>query len=518
MIRSRLTALAMLVTAALTLLPAPSQAAPAGVEGGVSLRDLTLPAGGGTVDESLGVLLFAGEPGWADKVTLTIDTSKALVADVAVSGEKCSNGPVVRCVLPGPHRVYQRPTADGGYSYTTFALVSVSLTPRPGAPAGDTGTWSVATKVDDGPARTETATIRIGEGVNLTAVDDKPRTVAPGGAVALRPRVRNGGPAEVGGLTAVLNADEGALDDTSFGNCTYGYVIACTFDTTLTVGATYRMSAPFTVRVPRDAAAASRTSLGVQWLTAAEWQDWQADYGDPPDGRAGTGPDLDLELEPSLSAAAVPQADTDQDDNGSYTTVTVAGGRRTDVVAIGATIPGTAGDHTISVGFVNRGPGTLRFPPFADNVPSVRVTLPEDMSVVTADESCTSLADDPSDLPPSEAPAAFQPQMYDCAPRSVTFAPGRDLMFSFTVRAARAVPAQQGSVQVDLFGDVDRDSSNNQATITVTAAGRGLPITGSTPAAIAGGGLLLAIAGAAVVVLLRRRRSPVLSDECGVKA
>ncbi|MFG1994363.1 hypothetical protein ACGFJ7_30765 [Actinoplanes sp. NPDC048988] len=499
----RLAALTMLVAVALALLPGPAGAAPADVEGEVQLRNLTLAAGGGTVEEGLPVLLFADEAGWADSVTLTFDTSQVNVAEVEV-GPDCDTGAVLRCVVPGPHRVYERPGEDGVYGYSTLSPLWLSLTPKAGAAAGDSGTLSVATSVDGGAATTETATIRIGEGVDLTAVDDEPMTVAPGGSVTLRPRVRNSGPTPVDGLTALFHGDDEALAGTNFGNCVYGYAMVCTFDTRLTPGATYRISEPFTLSVPKDAVAGSQTSLGVQWLTAAEWEDWQGGEGERP----GTGPDLELE-EVSVSAAGVPQADTDKDDNGSSTTVTVTGGRRTDVVALGATVPGTAGNHTIAVGFVNQGPGTLRYPPFLNNAAFVRVSLPAPMSVVTADERCTSLAGEYA-APPS---AAVLPDEYSCNLRSLTLRPGQQVKFAFTVRMAEAVHDDKGLVQVDLFTDgesVDRDLRNNLAEIRVTeipggGGGGGLPITGAAAATIAGWGIVLVLAGAAVVAALRRR-------------
>ncbi|WP_250008045.1 hypothetical protein [Actinoplanes sp. M2I2] len=504
----RLAALTMFLTVGLTLLSAPAQAAPADVEGGVYPRNLTLPVGG-SVEESLSPLLFADEDGWADRVTLTIDTSRVAVADVAVAGfadeANCSAGPVVRCVLPGPHRVYERPEGDGAYGFVTFSSVSLSFTAKQSAPVGDTGTLSIATKVDDQPATTETATVRIGEGVNLTAVDDKPRTVAPGGGVKLQPKVRNTGPVAVDGLTAVITAGQGVLADTNYGNCTYGFSVACAFDTTLTAGTTYGMSTPFALRVPGDAAAASRMTVSVQWMTAAEWEDWVGEYGDLLGGRAGTGPALRLE-EVAVSAAGVPQADIDQDDNGSYTTVTVSG-RRTDVRALGATVPGRAGEHTISVGVVNQGPGTLRYPPFQNNLGIVRVSLPGPMSVVTADDRCTSRSDD-YDLPPSSAPDEGPPE-FSCALRPTALRPGDRLMFRFTVRIAPTAQDEEGAVGFFLYSedvDVDRDPRNNQAPIKVTGTGRapGLPITGTIAATITSTGIILLLIGAAVVVAVRR--------------
>ncbi|MBB2947352.1 hypothetical protein FB565_007120 [Actinoplanes lutulentus] len=501
----RLAALTMLAAAVLAPFSAPAEttpaaAAPAGTEGSVYLRNLTLPTNGSAVEESLFVLMFADEPGWADSLTLTIDTTQVGVADVDVATQsegKCSTGPVVRCVMPGPHRVFERPD-DGTSGYMTFGLVSLRLTPQPTAAAGDSGTLSVATTIDDGPTSTETATIRIGEGVNLTAVDDKPRSVTPGGSLTLTPRVRNSGPTAVEGLTAVISTAPGVLAGTNFGNCTYGYAISCTFDTTLAAGATYQVAAPFTLRVPGDAAAASQTSMDVQWLTAAEWEDWQAEYSALPDGRPGTGAVLELD-EVDVSAAGVPQADTDNDDNGSHTTVTVAGVRRTDVVAFGAAIPGSEGDHTLKVGLANEGPGTLRHPPFINNAPVVQVTLPAPMTVVTADERCFSVYEG------DDQPAVFQ-----CRLESMTLRPGQHLTFAFTVRNTEQVHNEEGSVQVALFEDdgagVDRNPRNNHAAIKVTATGSKdeLPITGPGATTIGGIGLALILAGATLVATPRR--------------
>ncbi|MEU4690030.1 LPXTG cell wall anchor domain-containing protein [Actinoplanes sp. NPDC023714] len=501
---TRLAALTMLVTAMLVtalsvLLPAPAGAAPAGVEGGVSPRNLTLPAAGDPVEEILAPVLFADEEGWANSVTLTFDTSKVGVAaveiDAAQAGGTCSAGPVVRCVLPGPHRVFERPDDDATWGFATTTVIMLTLTPEPGAAVGDAGTLSVATAVDGGAATTETATVRIGEGVDLTAVDGAPLTVAPGGAATLRPAVRNTGTTAVGGLTAVISSEPGALAGTNFGNCTYGWSIACTFDTTLTPGGTYRVSAPFTVEAPGDAAAGSETSLAVQWLTAAEWEDQRIPL---PQDRTGTGPALELE-EVAASAAGVPQADTDQDDNGTYTTVTVTGERRTDVVATGASIPGTPGEHTIEVGFGNSGPGTLRYPPFTNNASYTRVTLPTPLTVVRSDDRCRLLSDDETSREFTE---------FDCSLRTTTLPPDQQVKFTFTVRGAEAVHGEQGSVQVELFGDedgIDRDPGNNEAAITVTAAGAELPITGTSAGATASIGLGLLFAGAAAVAVRRRR-------------
>jgi hypothetical protein len=440
------------------------------------------------------------------------------VADAAVkevsSGVTCSTtGPVVRCTVPGPHRIIKVPDS-GSFSIVTSPSVMISLTPKPGATAGDAGAITVTAQTDDGPTATRTSTVRIGEGINLTAIDAGSRSVAPGGNAALRPQVRNTGPREVEGLTLVVNAGEGALADTNFGNCTYDYVVACTFDTTLAVGRTYQVSAPFTVQVPRDATVGSETGMSVQWLTFAEWQDWQAMWDGRPSGRRGTGPDLELgEL---VSAAGVPQADIDGDDNGTYSRVTVTGGRRADVAAIGGTIAGSPGEaRTVDVGLVNRGPGTLHYPPFFNNLPWVYVTLPPGLSVVRTDERCSLLLDDedPAGPPPSSAAVTSSfsgPPLYSCTPESVELRPGQRLSFAFTVRVAPGARDGKGSVEVAMYDGeegIDRDAGNNSAPITLSlgGGGGGLPVTGNTTATVAGGGVLLVLVGVAVTVALRRR-------------
>jgi hypothetical protein len=322
MIRSRrLLALTLLAVATLAGPAAPADAAAGSpVEARVYLRDLTLPATGPAVDEHVAVILTADRAGWAKEVTLSVDTSAATaVVGVAVKatypdGTCSTTGSVVRCTLPGPHRIVGVPDR-GGFSVVTTASVMIRLTPRPGAAAGDTGALTVTARADGGPTTTETSRVRIGEGVNLTAVDAAPRPVAPGGTAALRPRVRNTGSRDVRGLMLVVTG--GALAGTDFGNCTYGDVVACTFDTTVAAGRAYRISAPFVVRIPRDAAVGSETGLGLQWLTLAEWEDWQESWDAPPGVRRGTGPDLALEALAPAAAARVPQADTDGDDNGT---------------------------------------------------------------------------------------------------------------------------------------------------------------------------------------------------------
>ncbi|HET9516488.1 MAG TPA: hypothetical protein VFO77_02050, partial [Actinoplanes sp.] len=345
------------------------------------------------------------------------------------------------------------------------------------------------------------------------------RTAAPGGSVAVRPRVRNTGARDVDGLVLVVIASDDALAGTDFGNCVYGLLLACTFDTTAAVGRTYQVSAPFTLRLPRDAVVGSQTGMSAQWLTVAEWEDWQAMWDGLPIGRQGTGPDLALRelVPPSASATRVPQADIDGHDNGTNTEVTVTGRRAADVAAIGATITGPAGStSTVDVGLVNRGPGTLRYPPFFNNLPDVRVSLPQGVTVVQADERCSSLTDDedPTWPAPSSAPrdpGLAEPQEFACLPDSIELRPGRRLSFRFTVQVAPGARNATGSIEVDLADDevkVDRTTDNNTAPITLDLGGGeggGLPITGTAPATVAGGGALLVLVGLVLTVALRRR-------------
>jgi hypothetical protein len=410
--------------------------------------------------------------------------------------------------VPGPHQIIVLPES-GSFSLFTVPSVLLSITPKAAAAAGDAGALTITARADDGPTTTRTSRLRIGEGVNLTAIDPPSRSVAPGGSAALRPQVRNSGTRDVRGLTLVV-AGDGALAGTDFGNCAYDEDgVACTFDTTVAAGRTYRTSAPFTVQAPRDAVVGSAAGVNVEWLTDAEWQDW---HHGRPDGRPGTGPDLELEELASAAAERVPQADVDGDDNGTFSTVTVTGRRRTDVVAVGVAVTGSPGEaHTIDVGLVNRGPGTLHYPPFGNNLPVVYVNLPPGLSVVRADERCSArFEEEPGGVPTSDASAAVTdagPPEYSCGLESVRLRPGQRLSFTFAVRAARD---GEGWIDVLLPDDgrsVDRNAGNNRARITVSVDGEGggLPVTGNTAGIVAGGGVLLMLLGAAVLMKLRSR-------------
>ena len=519
MIRSRPRfALMAVAVAAIVSLGSPAGAAPAGtVEANVFLRNLTLAAGGPTVGEDLAVFLSSDRDGWASEVTFTVDVAAVTaVADVTVEPEgpdvTCSaSGSVTRCAAPGPHRVIDVPD-NGSFGVIAIPSVLISLTARAGAATGDTGALTVTASADGGPVTTRTSRVRIGEGVNLTAVDARPRSVAPGVSVELRPEVRNSGSRDVGSVALVLT-DGSALEGTNFGNCVYGDSTVCTFDTTLTAGRTYRISEPFTARAPRDAVAGSEAGTDVQWLTGAEWEDLRDEGNWPADARQGTGPGLRLTEVASRAGAQAPQADIDGDDNGASLTFTVSGARRADIAAIGATITGPPGaERTIGVGLVNRGTGTLRYPPFLNNLPGVHVVLPPGLAVVRADERCVDLsAEDPAGPPPPSAAATGAvPPLYLCTPETFKLAPGRRLTFAFTVKVTSAARDGGGFVDVSMYGEptVDRTPGNNRARIGVAAGGGGggLPVTGTTAATVAGCGMLLVVAGAAIMTSLRRRR------------
>ena len=538
----RLLAVTTLVTVALALSGFPAGAAPGGDAMGdvtteVPLRDFTLPLGGPAVGHDLPFLLSADEPGWANEVTLTVDASAAsAVAEVNVTvGDdsvlnsimpndrvRCATtDAVTRCTAGGPHRVHKR---------------SDSL--------GDTGTITVKARADNGPITTETSRVRIGQGVDLTAVDEGPRTVAPGASAVLRPQVRNTGPRDVKGLILRVYGDDSSLTDTNFGNCVYDYDydITCTFDTTLESGSTYALSAPFTVKAPHDAVAGSRSRIYTQWDTLADRQDWRLMRW--PGARQGTGAKLKLKELVSAATADVPQTDIDGYDNATQTTVTVTGGQPVDVAAVGATITGLPGEtRTIEVGAVNHGPGTLHYPQFFNNRPWVTVRLPLGVAVVRADKRCQSWpSQDSAGPPPSSSPAATPadatPLKYTCWAESERLRPGQRLSFAFTVRVAGGARDGEGSAEVSMNDgedSIDQDAGNNNAVINLSVddgglpstgdPGRdlpatgdpdddqpatgdtdgGLPVTGAATATVAGVGALLVLLGTALTVALRRR-------------
>jgi hypothetical protein len=374
-----------------------------------------------------------------------------------------------------------------------WPLAFFALTPRAGATTGKTGVMSATLVLDGGVEKTVTSEVRVGQAVDLRALENDPITVAPGKAGGTDVRVRNVGSTPVEGAVLLMNVDERVRTGTTHANCWYGeYTVACTFESTLAPGTSYGLSAPVTFRPPADAIPGSVLGTSLTWMTGTEWSDLTDSFASLPsdDGEAGTGPALTLtEL---AAAAADPQADIDDENNWADLSLTVSGKTTVDLAAVGDRITAPVGDKaTVRVGVINHGPGRLYPDLFYNNVADFIVTIPENTVV-------TSEGDDCFDTGNGSLWCRMRPAL----------APGGKEVFPIGLRvekrkgdAGKVEVLDQSRAEAQL---PDANPDNNVAKLVVTGTGgEDLPITG--PAGYLAFGAFLLAVGVVGRYLGRRR-------------
>lgn len=506
----------------------PASAAPGGDPSiGLIFPDTTIAVDG--AGKTTSVMAWLDVPAGKDgvptpvrSIRLTVDTAD--VAGIATvvqdkdeelsPGESCTTaGTVLTCTLTGPF----------GFDHAGLELLPLAalrLTAKPGVTVGAAGKIALTAQADNGPVATSTAAVRIGEGVDLAAVEAKTQTVAPGARAAADLRVANAGERAVNGSVLVLVgwSDE-LLDGPGFTNCTYGILLVCTFTDVLAPGKTYALSNPITVKAPGDAAIGSSAYAFGTWFTPADWKEALAALpsGGGRDllGKPGTG--SATRLQGLTSAAGVPQTDSEPTNNSVVSGFVVGGSRRPDMAAVGATVRGSVGDRVKArVGVANNGPGTLYQWHF-DNIDLMtRVVVPAGLRAVEVDDDCYPglPGDDEGDWSGDDEPVGVS--QYVCFPYADRVKAGGRELFDFTFQIDDQAGDAVGSVAInedDLPpGErIDRDARNDAAKILVdatggTGGGGGLPVTGADTALVAGTGALLLLAGGAGVLLVRRRR------------
>ncbi|MET0495925.1 MAG: hypothetical protein ABW000_22585 [Actinoplanes sp.] len=173
---------------------------------------------------------------------------------------------------------------------------------------------------------TQTIQVRPAEAVDLTAGPAQEETGSPGDRIYTQLPVRNTGTKGITGAAVVFNSGPGITTRVRHHNCFYkqGRPTACFFDKKLVWDAAYDINLQY--YISRDAEAPGQTSLQPQWLTAAEFEDYQnylsrrgLDLGQP-------GTDLDLPLKrtsPMTGTAALVQTDLYPDDNWTSVLITI---------------------------------------------------------------------------------------------------------------------------------------------------------------------------------------------------
>jgi hypothetical protein len=173
---------------------------------------------------------------------------------------------------------------------------------------------------------TQTIQVRPAEAVDLTAGPAQEETGSPGDRIYTQLPVRNTGTKGITGAAVIFNSGPGITTRVRHHNCFYkqGRPTACFFDKKLVWDAAYEINLQY--YISRDAEAPGQTSLQPQWLTAAEFEDYQnyltrrgLDLGQP-------GTDLNLPLKrtsPMTGTAATLQADQYPDDNWTSVHITI---------------------------------------------------------------------------------------------------------------------------------------------------------------------------------------------------
>ncbi|MEV2237486.1 cell wall anchor protein [Micromonospora sp. NPDC049891] len=438
--------------------------------------------------------------------TVRVDRSAVLAfADVDQGDDPdvcTASGAVLNCAV----------TIDSDWGSELFSL---AVRAAADAQPGQQGELVFTVTTPDGSTGTYRSTVTVGEGVDLAAEPKLALDSSLGGRVEVPLTVLNRGPKTARGLVLYLSGSYGFTPSKRYANCEYSDLdlddssFACTFDNSLEPGESLRVDPTFGGTVPADSWAPNLHLSNAVWFTPADWAAFRPGLGSTgPLGPKGDDEALTLVPLDDTQARALGQTDTNPHDNETRITLTVDGDQRGDVAAEGTTVTGAVGETVaMRVGYLNNGPASAG--PNGQqglNVEAI-VTLPANVTAVTAPQSCVDQDED------EWRPGKPGARVYVCLARG-TISRGERLSFEFDVRIDRA-GGKGGTVRLHTFnGDgpvKDLNPANDTAKIQLEISGGGggggsLPITGASTGLIAGFGLVLIVAGALGYLLARRGR------------
>ncbi|MFD1084320.1 COG1361 family protein [Micromonospora andamanensis] len=489
----------VLVTVALG---APAAAAPAGTAL-ASVNNVVVASDG---PQKFVALSLLGYPSERPVGTYRVRVDRSAVTDFAtveqgLDPDVCTTeGAVLDCAV----------TIDSDWG---SELLSLAVRAAADAQPGQQGELVFTLTTPDGTTGTYRSTVTIGEGVDLAAEPELTLESSLGGRVEVPLTVLNRGTTTARGLVLYLSGSYGFTPSKRYENCEYSDLdlddssFACTFDNSLAPGESLRVDPTFGGTVPADSWAPNRHLSNAVWFTPADWAAFRPGLGSTgPLGPKGDDEALTLVPVGGTQARALGQTDTNPHDNETRITLTVDGDQRGDVAAEGTTVTGAVGDTAaMRVGYLNNGPASAG--PNGQqglNVEAI-VTLPANVTAVTAPQSCVDQDED------EWRPGKPGARVYVCFARG-TISSGERLSFEFDVRIDRA-GGKGGTVRLHTFnGDgpvKDLNPANDTAKIQLEISGGGggsLPITGASTGLIAGIGLVLIVAGALGYLLARRGR------------
>ncbi|MGW0213173.1 LPXTG cell wall anchor domain-containing protein [Micromonospora chokoriensis] len=498
----------------------PAAAKEAPVEVGVYFSDTTVAAGSeGKIDSPL---LFASEPVVVEGLTVTYDYRNLdgvvdIKPDTSTWGCETPETGVLACTDPFEVDLYE--WAYGG-------LFSVVMTPTAKAADGATGNLKVTVSAEGIAPASHTAKVRIGEGVDLAAPGEEHKvSAAPGSTFSAPLTLSNAGKTDAKGAVAVFDLDYSIRPDQQFSNCTYddGRLRTCSFSEVTAAGSARSASLSYLLR--KDTYAPGNEYGGYNWLTVAEFEDFNAylQAGGFSVGKPGNGPVLTLPEVPSKVAARGFQADTDPMNNWSSMTIKVNGKNGADLVALGTQLTGEAGDVVkATVGVRNDGPAALDFSRGGSPVTKIDIAVPEGTTAVEVPEVCAPLNGDQQDWENAGKPGA---KLYRCYP-DIFIGVGEEQTVEVGLRIDKVIANAAGTVTINAKCECDGFTedlkpANDIAKILVNAADGGnggngggqgdddggLPVTGQSTGLIAGLGALLLAAGVGGYLVAKRRRT-----------
>ncbi|MGW0659136.1 LAETG motif-containing sortase-dependent surface protein [Streptodolium elevatio] len=495
---------------------------------------LSAPDTGAAKARTLNLSMYSQGPADGKDVVVTLDIKKlAGVADASFPDYCKTAGTVVTCSV-GTVPVHQpdtwRPTV------TLPVELRGAKNAKPGA-KGQLDYVSVAQSNGKFRADAGFTEITVSSGHDLVP-GPLPEIVRaePGDIVDMPVSLTNAGNESVKGVFLRMSGMDGAEFVTRYSNCRYGEAnfygseATCLFpDVTVEPGETYALAASEKFRVMP---AATRAYANYTVGGVVDWPEFSS--GSPTDGVPGGGPELRLVRKTSASSKIA--KDIDPADN--FAGLSIHTSLTTDLAAVGAGVPGAVGTTVrASIGIENLGPGRFTDRSGGETDYSVKVVVPEGVTVTKVPEDCR--LSDGKDLGLDQKTPRFPGleangrPAYVCKWQGDYFAypVGSKGLFTFDLRIDKVVPDAKGAIQIT-SARLDKNAANNRAELVVNPtkppaggtggttggaatgpqqpddAGPELAETGgssSTPliAGVAGG--LLAVAAGAFVVVRRRK-------------
>ncbi|MFC4149108.1 LPXTG cell wall anchor domain-containing protein [Micromonospora mangrovi] len=496
----------------------PALAGTPGVALGLYLSDSTIAAGSeGLIDSPI---LYASEPVVLHNATVRYDyrdlTGKVTLTSDVGSGD-CDSPEAGVLVCQDPFEIGVDELGIGG-------LFNVAIVPTAEAKDGDVGDLKVTFSAEGATSASQTAKVKIGEGVDLAGGPEVNLTAAPGDAFSAPLVLANVGQTTAKGAAVFFDHDYSIRPGKHYSNCNYegDRLISCQFTDTVAPGETFTASVPYVLG--KDTYAPGNEHGYHDWMTPSEFDDFTAylKHVGYPTGKPGTDGALTLTKKSSLKANSF-QADTDPTNNWSGMEIKVTGKNGVDLAAVGDSVTGKAGEIArATVGVHNNGPAALDLGRIGDPVTKIDVTVPTGTTAVKVSDACLPAIKDGYDWEHPGKPGA---KAYRCYP-DIFIGVGESQTVEFGLRIDKVIPNATGAVVInakcECSGfDADTNPANDKAKLVVNAAagngggsggegggdGGTLPITGSSTGLIAGIGVLLLAAGFGGYVVARRRRT-----------